>query len=117
MSASMTCMPSRPNASAIAKPMPLAPPVTKAVLPRKSFITPPFRASGNSSRCAASLGRLRGGAGRRPSAELQPLQIALLAPLGHQRVEGVDPRRVSAPAEAARAGLTEVALVVVVAGG
>src|SRR5260221_3665745 len=42
ISASMTFMPSAPNASAIARPMPLAPPVTNAVLSRNSFITAPF---------------------------------------------------------------------------
>jgi len=38
MSASITAMPSAPNACAIDRPMPLAPPVTKATLPLSSCI-------------------------------------------------------------------------------
>src|SRR5438105_3240374 len=40
MSASAICAPSRPKARASAKPMPLPPPVMKAVLPLNSFISP-----------------------------------------------------------------------------
>src|SRR5687768_13763743 len=99
MSASTTFMPSRPKRSAIARPMPLAPPVTTATLPSRSRIEVLLGCyAGRDGGQRLDLGRAElaasGGGGDGLEAggafALRRVRRRLLAPAGHQHVHRLD---------------------------